>query len=609
MINDFLNCFPNHTIATLDDKTSRSATPYRDKAKPGLVSSQTKRVWTEDELRKLNKKEAGIFFAYNDFGEDGTQRNKENVKKINAWGMEIDNIPKEEQWKKIINSPLNPSIIVETRNSYHCYWLASKATIENAKIILQGLIQYFDSDPAMKNIAVLLRVPGFNHNKNEPYPVKTVMLEPEVKYTDEEMLEAFPYTAPRPKPKKWKLSDTGDFWTAVNRMPTQIVLERLSGDSLVAGETFSFRERRGGTLYIDVNGSPSNAWIDEHDKIGSGSGGGPSIVNWLTYYGNDFKEIAVWVKENCKDLLPANVLEEKKTWSIEKSKKPVEKDFIPYTWGTKSTDKKVWGLKREEVVCLAGVTNSGKTAYAYFLARKNAELGHKVCYVVLEMTADAIADRVAGEAANYTIEEDRLEQFPEKKRAIYEARKKELLSLENLTMLDVDRIPIEEVYGEVEALGDYDLIVIDNFDRIAPTDGYSGIAAAEHKINTILDFTKKRNIPQILVHHINNKRGAKGGHTLADLRGTGKVADECNTVLFVSRDCSDQSEDEDTIKFEENRAKFFIQANKHRRKGQFITRCLYFHEADFYDKYQGPVSEEEQREKPSWEDKAFWQNK
>ena len=55
---------------------------------------------------------------------------------------------------------------METRNSYNCYWLANKATIENAKIISQGLIQYFDSDPAMKNIAVLLRVTGFNHNKN-----------------------------------------------------------------------------------------------------------------------------------------------------------------------------------------------------------------------------------------------------------------------------------------------------------------------------------------------------------------------------------------------------------------------------------------------------------
>ena len=602
---EFLKCFPGNIICTLDDKTASSATPHRDKPLPGLVSSHTKRRWAEKELIELNEKDAGIFFAYNNFGQDGTQRAKESVKGINAWAMEIDNIPKEEQLERISKSPIKPSIMVETRNSYHCYWLAKDGSVEKAPTILNGLIQHFNSDPALKNISVLLRIPGFNHNKNEPFKVKVVHLD-NTKHTEEEMLKAFPYTPPKIKPREWKVSNTNDFWTAVNQMPTQVVLERLSGGPLVSGETFSFKKRSDTSLFIYVDERPANAWIDEFDKIGSGSGGGPTIVNWLMYYGRGFKEIADWVKENCKDLLPARLTEEKKEWKPRKKEKRVkkEKKFIPYTWGSPRMDATVWAFKRHEVLCLAGTTNSGKTAYAYYLARKNAAMGHRVCYAVLEMSAEEIADRAAEEIADFSIEEDRLEQYPEGKMAVYEEKKKELLGLPNLTMMDVASVPIEELYGQILEAGEFDMIVIDNFDRIKKSEGIENDYESDnHKIKTILDFTKIEKIPQILVHHINaKKRGGSGGYSLSDLRGSGKVPDECNTVFYVSRDCDPDVSDED-------KAKFFIQAKKHRRKGQLVSTCLYFDKADFYDEYGGQMLEVALKPKKNkWEEPEYWQN-
>jgi hypothetical protein len=573
----FLENFPGHLIATLDDKSSRGAWPRRE-ALPELISNQKRKDWSVAELQSLNQKGAGIFFAYNKIGQ---ARSIENVERINAWAMEIDDIPKEEQMKKLYACPISPSIIVESSNSYHAYWLAKDAKLENAKKINKGLIQHFGSDKALSDISRLLRIPGFYHNKKEPFMVRIELADYGQRFTEEEMLECYPYTEKAISIPKRPAVDTDDFWFAANSINGMVALERLSGSSLAAGEMFTFRPRTGGGFYIFVNGEPADAWVDADGRIGSPKGGGPSIVNWLKYYGNDFKSIADWLKENCKDLLPARLFEvREKKWEVKPSDE--KKPFVPYTWGTPELDRGVWAMKRFEVVCLAGVTSSGKTAYAFHLAIENAKLGHRVCYAVLEMSAKEIKERAASDAADFSITEDRLEDFPENKTKIYSETLKKLDSVENLVMLDLPSVPIEEVYERIMAAGEFDLIFIDNFDRIGKTKGMENDYQSDnHKIQTILNFTKETNIPQMLVHHINAKKVMrKGGYGLSDLRGSGEVPDECNTVFFLSRDLRKEANDEE-------KAKFFIQAKKHRRKGQLKNACIYFNQGSFSDSYLG----------------------
>lgn len=588
-MNDFLKNFPGLLIATLDDKASKGAEPKREPLKE-LVSDQKRKRWALAELQRLNSLGAGIFFAYNRMGDT---RNKASVLGINAWAMEIDDIPKEEQYKKILMSPLDPSAIVETRNSYHCYWFADGGTVANAERINMGLIQYFGSDPALKDTSRLLRIPGFYHNKKAPFMVEIKHADYEAKYTDQQMLEAFPYTPPTVKAQVYKPRDTDNFWQAANAINAMAALERLSGDGLVNGERFTFKPRSGGGHYILVNDEPCDAWVDSDGRIGSGKGGGPSVVNWLKYYGNDFEDIADWLNDKCSDMLPISCKKTAYKPSITiKQKQKMETEFVPYTWGTQHLDSSIWALKKHEVVCLAGVASSGKTAYAFFLAKENAKLGHKVCYVVLEMSAQEILERAAADAAEYTIEEDRLEKFPAHKKKIFDDKLAELKGIEGLTMLDMGGVSVEEVLGGVLAAGDFDMVFIDNFDRIGKTKGIENAYETDnHKITTLLTFTKEHQIPICLVHHINSKKPQRdGGYGLSDLRGSGKITDECNTVFFLSRDTREDATVED-------KEKFFIQAKKHRRKGQLVSTCINFKEGDFYD-----ISR-------PWESAEHWQNK
>jgi replicative DNA helicase len=126
--------------------------------------------------------------------------------------------------------------------------------------------------------------------------------------------------------------------------------------------------------------------------------------------------------------------------------------------------------------------------------------------------------------------------------------------------------------------GDFDLIFIDNFDRIGKTKGVENAYESDnHKIKTILTFSKENQIPIGLVHHINSKRPSRdGGYNLSDMRGSGKITDECNTVMFVARDTRDDISDED-------KSKFFLQVKKHRRKGQLASAVLDFRAGEFFD--------------------------
>ncbi len=317
LTNRFLLNFPNHYIQTFDDR------PIKDKK---LTKHGSPLKFDSNKLTELNLRGAGIFFASNRFTK---ARKKDLCEGINTWFMEIDGIPKEEQWKKIENSPLKPSAVVETRNSLHTYWFAQDGTVENFDQIIRGVIHFFDSDKACKDNSRPLRIPGFYHNKEEPYFVTIELENYGAKYTEAQMIKAFPYQEIKKqvKPSTKNVNKKGDgFWEAVIQLDNKTVLERLSGTSMVNGEVITFRKRSTGGEYIYVNGKPADAWLDEQGKIGSGKKGGPTFIQWLEYYGHSKGTIAKWTKENCKDLLPQSVLVNSKKYSKKKGNKDDDED-------------------------------------------------------------------------------------------------------------------------------------------------------------------------------------------------------------------------------------------------------------------------------------------
>lgn len=556
----FLSHFPNHLIATLDDKASKGAEPKREPL-PHLVSNQRRREWITSELKALNEQGAGIFFAYNQLGEI---RNKASVKGINAWVMEIDNISKEEQYEKILNCPMPPSVMVETKNSYHCYWMADEnAKVENASKINTALQQYFNSDPAMKDIARLLRVPNFYHNKKEPYMVEVVKDDYDCIFSEEEMLKYYPYKEPEVKIPKWKPANGGNFWEAVNQIHCMTALERLSGTAIVNGEIYSFKARTGGGYYILVNGEPCNAWIDNNGMIGSGSGGGPTIVNWLQHdsYSVTDKEIAEWIKSNCSDLLPASVLNERspKPYTGVESGLPVTAKLKPkakpsgtiwqqnwsfkrYTWGTPNLDKVFGVLHPQYLTVLYGSRGQGKTTYIYDMIDKNVKLGHKVLFFSLEQAKNELFDNLSRNYAGITNEEKHRWNGTESNAKIdaYHRKYEELSSECSyfVTQEDMGGRTWEKLKEEILSHEELDLIVIDNLDFVAGRDGEHNNNKQIRIIQDMHDFCLEYRVPIILLHH-QRKYSANGKSAgMDDMAGSGKVADTAHNVIKVVRDTS-----------------------------------------------------------------------
>lgn len=250
---------------------------------------------SETEASILNKEGFGVFWTVNEF--DGP-RKSENLVRLNSWYVEIDEIDKAIQIALIEQSPVPPNLVVESKNGFHIYWNCREATLQNYSNVLSGLRHYFLGDHRAKDVARLLRAPGYLHQKDpsDPFLVQVVWSF-DGTYSEKLMLYNFPIPSDEsdeitePSPARVKMSFAGDdFWERVYNMDCEYALLRLSGTPYVNGEVYTFQRLPNGHLNIWVNGKPTSSFIDSRKKIGSLSGGGPSIWFWLKWFGRSNTE-------------------------------------------------------------------------------------------------------------------------------------------------------------------------------------------------------------------------------------------------------------------------------------------------------------------------------
>ena len=141
----------------------------------------------KDTLKKHNEANRGIFYVVNLGGD-----NDKDIIRINAQFVEMDEGTFEEQQAKIDAFALPPSMIIRTRKSLHTYWFMKDAKVEKFRVIQKGLVKHFHGDPACVNESRVMRLPGFNHCKQEPVEVVCISFHPERKYTQEQLEEILP---------------------------------------------------------------------------------------------------------------------------------------------------------------------------------------------------------------------------------------------------------------------------------------------------------------------------------------------------------------------------------------------------------------------------------
>ena len=156
----------------------------------------------QEELVRLNNMGAGIFFTVQ--RTNGQGRTNSDIIQVRSCFVDLDGALIE----PVEKFPCKPHIIVESSpKRYHCYYLmdeTSPLALPLFSSVQEAIAERFNGDKSCKDLARVLRLPGFYHKKNpaNPFLVSIVATSAHPRYTAEEILDAFsisPKTGAPPK--------------------------------------------------------------------------------------------------------------------------------------------------------------------------------------------------------------------------------------------------------------------------------------------------------------------------------------------------------------------------------------------------------------------------
>lgn len=129
-----------------------------------------------DALRKRQQEGAGVFVQVNEG--DGHGRRSENVVRVRAVFVDLDGTPLDSLLETARKAGCPPSFVVESSpGKYHVYWRVCGCPLDQFSAIQEALAEKFNADPACKDLARVLRLPGFIHQKDQdkPFLVRVIL--------------------------------------------------------------------------------------------------------------------------------------------------------------------------------------------------------------------------------------------------------------------------------------------------------------------------------------------------------------------------------------------------------------------------------------------------
>lgn len=121
-------------------------------------------------LASANRLGSGVFVTVN---KAVGGRKKENIKSVRALFVDLDGAPIE----PVLDAIPEPDIVVETsKGRYHAYWTVNDVPLDKFKLYQTTLIDKFDANPACTDLPRTMRLPGFFHNKREPFFTRIISI-------------------------------------------------------------------------------------------------------------------------------------------------------------------------------------------------------------------------------------------------------------------------------------------------------------------------------------------------------------------------------------------------------------------------------------------------
>jgi hypothetical protein len=118
----------------------------------------------QSKLRNANNRGDGIYIVVNET--DGAGQAKENITAVRAVFLDLDGAPLE----PVLQCALPPHWVIETSpGKFHAYWRVKDCRLDQFTPIQSALAKQFNGDPTVKDLPRIMRVPGFYHQKGEPF--------------------------------------------------------------------------------------------------------------------------------------------------------------------------------------------------------------------------------------------------------------------------------------------------------------------------------------------------------------------------------------------------------------------------------------------------------
>lgn len=534
-LESFKLCYPN-----IDECSIQTFTDVKWQVKPKERDPLAKIFGMNDieSIYPLVEKWAWVFFSVNSMVKG--KRDQRSVTKVNARICEVDDMSKEAQMKLIDVAPIKPSLIIESKNSYHMYRFSKDWTKERWNDVCNGLKNFFHWDPDVVDIARVLRVPWFYHQKQLDDRYLITIKEFNWKYfTEEEMLRKYKdHRSDSDRKQEQKRKETlakknfedDDLWTRVNSMDSKKVLEMLSWTSAVNWEVFDFRRNNNWTEQIYVNWMSTWKWIDTNWSIWWVW----SWVWWVLWYGvMDSPQIYQWVKEKFPEMIKKTKVKEESKSASKDEHKHKEKFF---SFWLSTIDKKFGMPQVWDLMMIAWYPSSWKTEFSYFMARKTS-LTDKVLYFSLEFSENAMKKRLARKVAWISKYEYQKKLYTESQKYIMDETYKKLDSYKDIEFINYEWTPtVEDIIEDIKKRPQYEIIYIDAMWNMW-WDINENIRYAN--ITKLLRlYVRNHDVCIMLVHHMNKPSASEAFRPwwIAKLRWTQKIVDDCTLIFEVFRD-------------------------------------------------------------------------
>ncbi len=499
--------------------------------------------YDETKFRTLNAAKCGIYFSVNGFGES---RKMADCIKLNGVfgdldiakagdGQTEDN--REQKKEKLFNAlkklVCQPNFIITTRNGQQPIWLLEDLEVndlnkENCRDICNGIIHWskmFDClADQVKDVSRILRLPGYFHQKEEPYLIKAIKLHDE-RFTLEDLYREFPYFSP-----KIILSE-GNVQNDLTGISSLSIKDIAITALAEAGHPGAFFDR---TDRIAFPEGVSGAFLGEtRNFIGSTShwcphGNKITFVAKLLNLTN--REAYQWIA-NKFNITSGKVITPVKPQKINeiiaKRLKQRELERHAPSTGYKFLDDIIVGLIPGHLYCLAAETNAGKTAFCLNITHNLLQNNRKVLYLALE-PGETILDYLASIRTDKIFkaltDEDISEEYP------------------NLEILGKKEISdIKTLQATLEKENRYDVIFIDHAGYFVRNTQGAALQEQSNLFKTLATIAEQSNTAIVAICHLRKPSG-KSQRTMFDISGSAAIYQDSDEVLLLTRSRIDEED-------------------------------------------------------------------